>query len=89
MDNMTKIKEMEGIFNQRFQRMDSDRALYLLEKYTLRDEKEAKVPDAISITMPEPRMFAEKVFAIINSAHMQSRVVGKGLSDRETALIEN
>jgi len=88
MDNFRKIQEIEGIFNQRFQRMDRDRSLYLLEKYTLLDEKSQKIPDAISITMPESRMFAEKVFAIINSAHMQSRVIGKGLSDRETAIIE-
>jgi len=88
-DNMTKIKEFEGIFNQRYQRMDEDRALYLLEDYVLRDEQKKKVADAISVTMPEPRMFAEKVFAIINSAHMQSKVIGKGLSDRETAIIEN
>ena len=89
MDNLQKIKDMEGIFQQRWARMDEDRALYLLENYILLDEKKEKVPDAISVTIPEPRMFAEKVFAIINSAHMQSRVVGKGLSDRETALIEN
>lgn len=88
-ENIEKIKEMEGIFDDRFTRMKNDRALYLLEKYTLTDENSKPVPDAISVTMPEPRMFAEKVFAIINSSHMQSRVVGKGLSDRETALIES
>ena len=87
-NNITKIADMEKLFNQRWTRMDEDRALYLLEKYTLTDEKSNKVPDAVSITMPEPRMFAEKVFAIINSAHMQSRIIGKGLSDRETGLIE-
>jgi len=87
-DNLAKIKEMEEIFSGRFTRQTNDRALYILEKYTLKDENSKSIPDAISVTMPEPRMFAEKVFAIINSSHMQSRVVGKGLSDRETALIE-
>jgi len=87
-DNITKIKDMKKIFNNRFKRMDEDRGLYLLEKYTLTDEKKENIPDAISVTMSEPRMFAEKVFAIINSSHQQSRVVGKGLSDKETSLIE-
>ncbi len=88
MDNMSKIKEMEGIFGQRFSRMDDDRKLYLLDDYKMKDDKGQPIPDVINVTLPEPRMFAEKVFAIINSAHMQSMVKGKGLSDNETATIE-
>ena len=86
--NIKNITDMEKVFNQRFTRMDNDKNLYLLSKYTLTDEKNKAIPNSISVTLPEPRMFAEKVFAIINSAHMQSRVIGRGLSDGETALIE-
>ena len=88
-DTMAKIKDKESELSGRFSRMDGDRALYLLENYVLRDDKNRKIPDVVNVTMPEPRMFAEKVFSIINSAHMQQRVEGRGLSDNETSIIEN
>jgi len=88
-ETFQKIRDKEQEFSKRFKRMDEDRALYLLEDYIMRDEKGNKIPDVINVTMPEPRMFAEKVFSIINATHKQVVVEGRGLSENEKGKIEN
>ncbi len=87
-DNLKKITDMEGVFSERFKRMDSDRDLHLLKPYTLTDSKGKAIKKAISITMNEPRIFSDKVLSLLNSVIMQSVVEGKGLSSDETSKIE-
>jgi len=87
-DNMTKIKDFEGIFDSRFKRMDTDRDLHLLKKYTLENSSGKPIKKAISITMNEPRIFSDKVLSLLNAVIMQSVVEGKGLSPAETSIVE-
>lgn len=87
-DNLQKIKDMEGVFDQRFKRMDTDRDLHLLKPYSLTNSAGKSIKKAISITMNEPRIFSDKVLSLLNSVIMQSVVEGKGLSPTETSIIE-
>jgi len=88
-DNMSKIKDREQDFNQRFIRMNDDRDLHLMKAYTLTDSMSKEVKNAISITMNEARIFSDKVLSLLNSAILQSYITGKGLSDKETSVVES
>jgi len=88
-DNMSKIKDKEQDFNQRFIRMNDDRDLHLMKAYTMTDSMGKEVKNAISITMNEARIFSDKVLSLVNAAIMQSYITGKGLSDRETSIVES
>jgi hypothetical protein len=87
-NNLSKIKEMEQIFQQRYARMDTDRDLHLLKSYTLKNSQNKPIKKAISITMNEPRIFSDKVLSLLNAVIMQSVVEGRGLSAKENTIIE-
>ncbi len=78
MDLLERIKKQEEILTPRFTRMDGDINRYLLQKYTFVDSKGKPISDSESTTMNDPRVFADKVIAMLGTAERRFEItVGK------------
>jgi hypothetical protein len=84
---MDKIKRAEDRLSALHRRMDEDAALAHLESYTLEDEAGNPVPNAISVTMNEPAVFANAIVAMIQESTWQTSVYGD-VSDEQAYKIE-
>ena len=88
-DNLQMVLDKEEEFKGRHNRQDADRLLYILDPFVLRDSDNKKIERVTNVTMDEPRLFAEKVMAIINGTTMQAVAKGRGLSDKDKVTIQN
>lgn len=77
-------KELKDVHD----RMDKDRELVNLEKFVFKDVKDNKVPNAISVTLNDPAVFATTVESSLNSATEQITVAS---SDKkvDTGIVED
>lgn len=89
MNYKTLIKEKEVDFSKLFARMDTDKSLYYLEQFILKDEHNRKVPGVNNLTLNDPRTFADRAIAAIAGADMQVVIEGDGLSDKATTYTEH
>ncbi len=89
-DTMTEIQEMETYLNPLYKRMDRDRDIVRLNKYTLTGTgiyKDKEIPDTVSITMNQPAVFANAVTSILQNTTRQTRIEGQ--SDTQNKQVEN
>ncbi len=90
MDNFEWIKEISQDFQPLFRRMDADADIYNMVEYQLKDiETKQVAKDVVNVTMPDLKIFADRIQAFMVEAAMQTVVEGKRLSDKETTLIED
>ncbi len=84
------VEAREGEMADLFSRMDEDRELYYLAEYKMLDLEGQEVPKnkVHNITLNDPALFAYRAIAIISSAHQQTVVEGKGMTDAESSYIE-
>lgn len=87
-DLLHRVKQAEDRIRTRYQRMDGDWGRYLLDEFVLRDTKSRKIPDAYSVTLNDPRTFADRVISVLASAMPRPEVEGENLPDDYATFIE-
>ncbi len=90
MELIDAIKTREKELNDRFSRMDSDAQRYLLTKYVFVNSKGAPIADSESVTMNDPRVFADKVIAMLGTAERRFEITsaGKGVTADDCSYTE-
>ena len=90
MENFDWIKETAQEFQPLFKRMDADSDMYNQIEYQLRDLETNQISkEVVNLTMNDPKVFADRAQAFMNDASSQTVVEGRGLSPKDTVLIEN
>ena len=74
MNYLTAVNDKKRELTDLHTRMDNDRDLVNLDKYVLKDVGNKKIPNAISITLNDPAVFATNVEASLNNASEQVAV---------------
>ena len=69
-------------------RRDNDAKLAILDPYKMTNPDGRETPDVLNVTMNEAKVFFDRCGAIMNGANMQRIVYGRGLTDKDTTLIE-
>jgi len=85
---LVEAKKAESGISALQARMDGDRELVELSKYVLEDVNKNKVPNAISVTLNDPGVFATKVESALGDATEQV-VVESDDKNLDTAYIED
>jgi len=88
MDYIQAIKDKETELSDLYKRMDADRDLLYLSKYTLKDKRGKEIPGVINTTLNDPAVFHANVVAALGSTTQQRVVEGEGLADKATTYIE-
>lgn len=74
-------------------RMDEDEKLWTEEPYTLRDSKGDLIEDVENVTLPEARIYGERVIAVLNESveiiSINGQRNGKVLDTKKTKVIED
>ena len=84
------IRDTEAAsFQDLFSRMDTDRELYNLKDFKLKDRFSREMPNVKNITWNDPLVFAQKVIAVLLGATMQADVKSSDMGDKGTSLIES
>lgn len=65
-----KERELKGLYA----RMETDQNLYRLAKFTMKDFNEKKVPKVRNMTLPDAKIFGNKVVGTLKRAHMQTEI---------------
>jgi len=73
-DYLTLVKQKEEEMGSLTARMDADRALLHLAKYTMRDANEKTIKDIVNITLNRPAVFAANVVSALGSTTEQRTV---------------
>lgn len=69
-------------------RMLVDRGIYFLAPYMMTDYQEKEIKKVDNVTSRDPRNFADRIIAVLNSAEPPLEVEGEGLSDKDTGALE-
>lgn len=90
MDYLQAIKDKEAEQSELTKRMDADKDLLYLSKYTLKDKKGKEIPGVINTTLNDPAVFAANVISALGATTEQIVVEGEKLKDKdkETTYIE-
>jgi hypothetical protein len=88
-DIYPKISTKKNEFADLWARMDADKSLLILDKYTMLDREGRDEPDVDNITMNDPAVFAQKVHNTLIHADITPEVSGKELKDDAAEIIEN
>jgi len=88
MDYKKAVEDKKTELSSLHSRMDEDRKLVELSKYTLKDVNDKSVPDSISVTLNDPAVFATNVEASLGNATEQI-VVDSNSKQLDTAYIED
>lgn len=88
MDYKKAVEDKKTELRALHSRMDEDRKLVELSKYTLKDVNDKNVPDSISVTLNDPAVFATNVEASLGNATEQV-VVDSNSKELDTAYIED
>lgn len=90
MDYLTAFKTQYDELQDLRTRMENDRKLYYYSKnkYTMLNARNNNVPGAKNTTMPDPRLFADKVIASMKSARLTKEIEGDDLKDEGANDIE-
>jgi len=76
-DLLTTVKKKESGLNSLYTRMDNDMKLYYLEAFVLKDSSNRKIPDADSVTLNDPRTYADRVISLLGGAKRRFNVKGE------------
>ena len=87
MDKKT-IETKESEFGALYGRMDADKDLYYGKAFEMLNAEGKPMSNVQNVTLPDSKMFARKVIAMIAAANQQAVVESKTLTDKETTLIE-
>jgi len=87
MDYLKAIEQKKGELSALHGRMDADKDLVNLAKYALKDVNEKNVPNAISVTLNDPAVFAANVESSLGKATEQV-VVESDDKKLDTSYIE-
>lgn len=82
------VKDKESEWNELFTRMDNDRDLVNLARYILKDVNDKKLPNAISVTLNDPAVFAANVESSLSGASEQIIVESED-KNLDTTYIED
>jgi len=74
MDYLNAVKDKKKELGDLHKRMDADRDLVNLDKYVLKDASSRRIPNAVSITLNDPAVFASNVEASLNNSSEQVAV---------------
>lgn len=69
-------------------RMLVDRGIYFLAPYTMKDYQNKEIKKVDNVTSRDPRNFADRIIAVLNSAEPPPEVEGEKLSDKDTGALE-
>ena len=84
------IESTQMDFQALFERMDKDADMYNQIEYKLKDlNNQLNAKDVVNITMNDPKVFADRAQAFMNSAAMQTVVDGRSLTDKEKTKVEH
>jgi len=76
-----------------FPRMDEDERLWTLDPFVLRDAKDKELEDVQHVTLNDPRVFGERVLAVLNESEelieINGQRDGKELDGHQTGIIED
>ena len=74
-------------------RMDEDEKLWTVEPFELRDSKGKELEDVENVTLPDARVYGEKVLAVLNESEevidINGQRDGKVLDTKQTKVIED
>lgn len=77
MNYFEKVKQEESKLSALYSRMDDDKGLQYLDKYTMRDKNGKAVPNIINITLPDMVIFSTYVLTSLNKASEQGIVTSE------------
>lgn len=92
MDYKKMVEEKEAQFAPLRSRNDTDKDLYNLKAFQLKDWLDQDIKHVINVTCNDPRVMADRIVGWLQGAVMQTVVEGKQLQmlpDKKTSLIEN
>jgi len=87
MIDIEKVIKHEGKFEKLRERQDADMLLYYLDAFTLVNSDGEKLPNADSVTLNEPRTFADAVIGILGGAKRYFNITG--IDPNEQGKLEN
>ncbi|MDD5338470.1 MAG: hypothetical protein PHG35_03540 [Dehalococcoidales bacterium] len=90
MDTITMVHNRFSSLKPLYDRMDRAKALAYLDPYTLtkkQNGKDVRVDDAISVTMPQPAIFANAIVSDLMTALWQTQIEGN-ISEKQKHKIE-
>lgn len=76
-DLLTAVKQKEDTLEPLHTRQDNDMKLYYLEAFVLKDSNKKKIPDADSVTLNDPRTYADRVISLLGGAKRRFNVKGE------------
>lgn len=76
-DLLTEVKKKEDALEPLHTRQDNDMKLYYLEAFVLKDSNKKKIPDADSVTLNDPRTYADRVISLLGGAKRRFNVKGE------------
>lgn len=88
MDYKKAVTDKEGELNDLFKRMDNDKDLLYLSKYTLKDKDGKEIKGIINTTLNDPAVFAANVLSSLGATTEQIVAEGEDLKDKQTTYIE-
>ena len=89
MDALARIKKDETLKSELFTRMDEDLALYNLEPYEMKDFTGKKVPRVDNVTLPDIKIFADRVLSVTGGAMPQIKIKSQQLDDTARQNVKN
>lgn len=86
--SVESIKRTQKNLDSLYERMDTDRDLYFLKKFKLKDWKGREVKRVHNITLNTPAVYANQVMGFLATANQQIIVEGGGVSNKESRKVE-
>lgn len=88
MDYKQQVNKRFEELNPLHDRMLVDRGIYFLTPYVMKDYQNQEIKKVDNVTSRDPRNFADRIIAVLNSAEPPPEVEGEGLSDKDTGALE-
>ena len=85
---LSKVIDTEGAWIDLFLRMETDKDLYNIKAFQLKNKDGRPTSNVSNITLNDASVFASRVLATLNSASMQLVIEGEKIDDNQTALLE-
>lgn len=88
-DYLKLVEDTKPLFSDLWTRYDTDKDLYQLKPYVMKDDKGKAVEDIINVTFNDPRTLVDFIISILNKAEMQIVVEAEKMEDKESTFIED
>lgn len=91
MDALARIKKEESRLEAGglWRRIDDDLDLYNLVAFEMKDFKNQKVPRVDNVTLPDIKIFADRVLSVTGGAMPQIKIKSKALDDNARQALKN